>query len=349
MKKLIILLFSFISMHLFSQVDCKIHVFDTTVCAGSAVKLWTGFGPDTLYYWEPPGVLSSSPLVEIEIYDTTTVYLKIFDGADTSLICEDSLELDLYPRVLIELDQLNKGCPEECKAQVKASANGGFPPYRYVWNAPVAPNDSSLALGLCTHDAYSLFVFDTVCIYDTMYKVIGYDMPEIELSVDPGDTVYLVNPQATFYFENKSADSIPLTNWVWIFGDGTSSNEVSPTHVFMQNDTVKFTYTTLDGCDSTILKMIFVKELELEIPNVFTPNGDGINDFFVIENLEQYTGNDLVVINRWGQKIHEASNYNGDWGGGNNPDGTYFYILKAYGLFEEDTFRGTIAILGSGN
>ncbi len=346
MKRFIILSFTIISLHVQGQT-CDIFVNDTTVCAGSPINIWTDFSADHLYYWDPPGELSSSSLVEIEIYDTTIVYLKIYTRDDTTLVCENSLELEIHPRVVIELDQQNIGCPVDCKAQVKAYASGGYPPYRFAWNAPVAPNDSSLALGLCSNDLYSLQVFDTVCVYDTLYNVIGYDMPEIEITTDPGDTVYMVNPQATFYFENLSADSIPLTNWVWIFSDGTSSNEVSPTHVFARNDTVKFTYTTINACDSTIWKFIYVKELELKIANVFTPNGDGINDFFVIEDLDKYVGNEIVIFNRWGQKVYEQSDYTGTWDGDNNVDGTYFYILRAIGYFEEDVFKGVVTIMGN--
>ena len=64
------------------------------------------------------------------------------------------------------------------------------------------------------------------------------------------------------------------------------------------------------------------------IPNVFTPNGDGFNDYLIFENLEYYPNNKVVVFNRWGQKVLEASPYKNDWDGDDYSDGTYFYILE---------------------
>lgn len=66
---------------------------------------------------------------------------------------------------------------------------------------------------------------------------------------------------------------------------------------------------------------------KLNIPNVFTPNGDGINDRFVIENLDKYTANRLVISDRSGKTVFETINYKNDWDGANLPQGVYFYIL----------------------
>ncbi len=66
----------------------------------------------------------------------------------------------------------------------------------------------------------------------------------------------------------------------------------------------------------------------LEIPNVFTPNGDGYNDFFVIKNLDKYSENSLLVADRNGKIVYDKNNYQNDWGGQNLPDGTYYYIVS---------------------
>jgi len=73
-------------------------------------------------------------------------------------------------------------------------------------------------------------------------------------------------------------------------------------------------------------------------PNeVLTPNGDGQNDTFIIPGIEFYPDNNIVIVNRWGNKVYEKSGYNNEWGGeassskvGSSalPVGTYFYVLK---------------------
>ncbi|MBD8487797.1 gliding motility-associated C-terminal domain-containing protein [Echinicola sp. CAU 1574] len=70
-------------------------------------------------------------------------------------------------------------------------------------------------------------------------------------------------------------------------------------------------------------------QFEITIPNVFTPNGDGMNDTWQIEGLaELYPENDLIVVNRWGGEVYKVSNYNNDWDGGSLNEGTYYYKLK---------------------
>ena len=87
--------------------------------------------------------------------------------------------------------------------------------------------------------------------------------------------------------------------------------------------------------DPTVSEVILS---EIFIPEGFSPNGDGTNDVLVIRGLEIYPDNSILIFNRWGNKVFEASPYNNDWngismfgltvGGKELPEGTYFYILK---------------------
>lgn len=65
--------------------------------------------------------------------------------------------------------------------------------------------------------------------------------------------------------------------------------------------------------------------MDLVFPNVFTPNGDGINDQFVIANVDKYPGNTLQISDRSGKLVYSCSNYQNDWEARNLPDGTYYY------------------------
>ncbi|WP_211657650.1 Ig-like domain-containing protein [Parapedobacter composti] len=85
----------------------------------------------------------------------------------------------------------------------------------------------------------------------------------------------------------------------------------------------------------------------LEIPNLFTPNGDGLNDRFVIKNLMQYQGRELLILNRWGNQVYKSTNYNNDWDGGSLAEGTYYYILRVRGNNNGEwrTYKGAVAII----
>ncbi|HEY9259018.1 gliding motility-associated C-terminal domain-containing protein, partial [Chitinophaga sp.] len=86
--------------------------------------------------------------------------------------------------------------------------------------------------------------------------------------------------------------------------------------------------------------------IPFKIPNVFTPNGNGSNDKFVIKGLELYSENELLVFNRWNANVYQQKNYQNDWDGSGLNEGTYFYILK---LKDSNnvwhTYKGNVLIL----
>jgi gliding motility-associated-like protein len=88
----------------------------------------------------------------------------------------------------------------------------------------------------------------------------------------------------------------------------------------------------------TAVVIINVIENALKIPDGFSPDGDGVNEYFVIPGIEKYPNNTLRVINRWGEEVFVRYRYANDWGGepnlglrlqdGKLPGGTYFYIFE---------------------
>jgi gliding motility-associated-like protein len=83
---------------------------------------------------------------------------------------------------------------------------------------------------------------------------------------------------------------------------------------------------------------------DIVIPNVFSPNGDNVNDLFVIENLEAFNNVRLKIFNRWGRLLYQSDDYKNTWNGGNATDGTYFYVLYIPTASIKD-YTGTITIL----
>jgi gliding motility-associated-like protein len=83
-----------------------------------------------------------------------------------------------------------------------------------------------------------------------------------------------------------------------------------------------------------------------EVPNVITPNGDGLNDVFIVKNITVYPENTLSIFNRWGKKVYEKQGYKNDWDGGGLEDGTYYYVLKIEGRRPFD-FHGTVNIFNT--
>ena len=94
-----------------------------------------------------------------------------------------------------------------------------------------------------------------------------------------------------------------------------------------------FTYELCNngGCDTAIVE-VTVSCDKIKIYNGFSPNGDGVNDYFVIEGIENFKDNTVSVFNRWGTQVMTTKGYKNDWNGKwdnvDLPDGTYFYIFN---------------------
>ena len=81
----------------------------------------------------------------------------------------------------------------------------------------------------------------------------------------------------------------------------------------------------------------------IEIPNVFTPNGDGINDTFSFPKLELFHENELQVYDRNGSEVYSKQNYNGNWAGGDLSPGVYYYSFTE--KRNQKTYKGWVQIL----
>jgi gliding motility-associated-like protein len=149
-------------------------------------------------------------------------------------------------------------------------------------------------------------------------------------------------------FTNLSSSSSTTTGTssitsVWSFGNGisqiTTSASISPSTTYTNAGTYTVTmYVSKGTCLDTVSKVITVEmPSKLDVPNVFTPNGDGSNDVFFLKvaNLTDISAN---IFDRWGNKVYESTSSTGNiaWdgtgmSGKDLPAGTYFYIIKATG------------------
>ncbi|MGD1846356.1 MAG: gliding motility-associated C-terminal domain-containing protein [Salibacteraceae bacterium] len=145
--------------------------------------------------------------------------------------------------------------------------------------------------------------------------------------------------------------SVPDTvGFTWTFGDGATSNLQSPTHIYAANGVYTAVLANISqfGCVDTQSVNIFVFDsVQFIIPNVFTPNGDGINDVFDVQVIGA-TEFDVVIFNRWGNRIYEWKNFPHYWDGFRYKDGIYFYVVKAKGL-DGKTYEktGHVTLMGS--
>ena len=146
-------------------------------------------------------------------------------------------------------------------------------------------------------------------------------------------------------FTNNSPEDVE--SYFWDFGNELTSDKRDPTEQ-LYYEPGKYTAMlvteslTEDGfsCLDTTYREINVPEYS--IPNVITPNGDGMNDKLIITGLKEETN--LFIYNRWGIKVDEVTDYHNGWDGGDLKDGSYFYQVTRQDGGVIEGFEGWIDI-----
>jgi gliding motility-associated-like protein len=146
----------------------------------------------------------------------------------------------------------------------------------------------------------------------------------------------------TVGFTASNSNDINSANYIWNFGNGTSltsTNSAAANAIYSSPGTYTVMLISQKGdCIDTTYKTIKVElPSKLEVPNVFTPNGDGSNDVFFLKvaNMGEIHA---IIFDRWGNKIYETTSSTGNisWDGKNlnGKDcaaGVYFYVITADG------------------
>lgn len=189
--------------------------------------------------------------------------------------------------------------------------------------------------------------------------VYSYIVTANNNSVPTGTDVkvtYVLPPQITLAPQGTGFSNIsynPVTHTLtWNVGQVTSHNPITltiPVKVLTKGSIesiVNIKGKEVDPVMANNVAQVVQQVNPLIIPNAFTPNGDGVNDTFVIPGLDTYTQNEIVIINRWGNNVYEKKNYQNDWTGNGLPEGTYFYVLKVFtegGVW--DSYKGYVTLL----
>ena len=376
-----------------AQDPCEITCSaEMPICSESAVTLSVPNNYQYTYLWTPSGKTTNS--ITVRPFETTT-YQVIIRDQDSIVVCNPQITVEVMPRFEVKFRQVKLTCSNHEEengrnAQVVAAVDSLSavyePPFNYQWEISplhIAPGDPTWAIGLEAYKYYFIKVTDgRGCVQRDSISPKAYPNPLVEISADPGDTVYLQNPHVTYSYENLSADTLDISNFYWILNQqyNITSTELEPRFTYVETGefSTELKVYNPQGCDTTYRHTIKVEPVKLKIPNVFTPNGDGTNDYFIIsldgssdmpsggdshrsrddgdsgleyENYEPlnryYESTELTIFNRWGRVVYHSKDYQNNWDGGGLSDGTYFYVLKCHGLKNDATYQGSVMIIKS--
>ncbi len=216
-------------------------------------------------------------------------------------------------------------------ADVTASGGGGN--YTYLWSDSTT---TSTVSGL-TAGNYSVTVTDdNGCTNSTSVNVMETPGPAAYFSAHPNVLTIMDGPVS--FIDNSSGT---VTSWEWNFGDGSQNgNGQELSHDYNNVGTYLVTLIVIDnnGCTDTATDTIKVKEIfTFYAPNAFTPDGDGINDFFYPDGINWDPDHyEMYIFDRWGNLIYQTKTVEDKWNGTVNNKGTqddmlvdvYVYLIK---------------------
>ena len=299
---------------------------DTTICSGDAIQL-TAIGM-TDYSWQPASGLNnvniSSPVANPQASIQYTVNATDQYGCTVT----ESIIITVVekPDISFTADTL-KGCKP---------LHVNFSPYstnqivNYVWDF------GDLSSGFANNSFLEnpSHVYNNSGTYGASITLTSVTGCKNTITYNNLITVY-PQPEASFYYLPREGDidnmlfsffdeSVDATIWNWNFGDENSgtdnfANTYNPQHLY---NTAGFydvwLFVTSDfGCtDSTSGKVIIRGDYNLYIPNAFTPDGDGLNDYFMPEGVE-INNNAFVmyIYDRWGELVFMTDDVNYPWDG----------------------------------
>jgi gliding motility-associated-like protein len=303
---------------------------DTTVCEGTQLQLNASTtNPTATYEWEPSTGLSCSNCPNpIFTADSSMFYtVRIWNNDSCSVV--RPIKINVRPRPIFgEIVTTASECGASTgSATLNASPNNGIVDSWQEVGGNNQPSNIFQNLGSGNHTFF--FIDTNGCQSNDSIIVID----EVNSTV----ANFTANPMSgavplDVSFTNTSLNA---SNYEWSVNGNNEGNNLS-NYTFDPSGTYVVTLVAWQNdpaCADTAYKTIFVYDsLLVEIPNVFTPNGDGLNDFFSI-NSNMPINCHLVIVNRWGNVMHE---FNGDISAGTTNlwdatlanEGVYFYTLR---------------------
>ena len=298
---------------------------DTALCEGEIITLTAGQGYDQ-YQWNT-GHTNADLLLEM-----SGVYSVTVSNIYGNVYCSDSdtIKVTFVPNININLGK------DTCsKETITLDATQPYSNISYQWsNGSNSPTIQVSNIGTYW-----------VSAINSIYNICG-DADTINVRIIPDAVVSLPDMITMCSHESYILSASQPNNNIYQFIWSTGSTE--PIYIINTPDAGIYDISVkVIGCDTVYGSTnLIVENCEIEIPNIITPNGDGINDLFYITNVEFYPNSEIKIYNRWGKLIYENNNYQGDWDASNMSDGTYYYIFKLnYGKGKIKEYSGTISVL----
>lgn len=199
----------------------------------------------------------------------------------------------------------------------------------YVWST--GATGTSISVNPISTTIYSVVGSSAASCTNTATFTLNVitEKPEI---LDLNSVVFCLDSIKNITIHVSNGNPPYSINWLIPNNGIVPFDTINTSYYFTQSNTpssASYVVIVTDQClyHDTVTVEISTVDCDVLVPNVVTPNGDGVNDYFKIRGLENFSGSSLTVFNRWGNKIYANDDYKNDWKP-NVVDGTYFYIIN---------------------
>lgn len=267
-----------------------------------------------------------------------TYSLTITDAAGCST--SRNVTIDAPDAIAMEVVVTDVKCYGDRDGKVEVTANGGTEPYRYSVERILELSTSSLFTNIGA-GYYNVRVTDANGCEVTKSAVVK--QPE-EIKVEAVTEDPFCKNSRTGWISVSAIGGVVPYQYYW-------DNYMSDSSLMLNIPEGQYTVGVVDanGCKSLNVKVTLVDvDVDcLRIPNVFTPNGDGINDEWIIANLNMFPEAQIYVFNRWGQLMYKTTGDGEPWDGSYRghyvPAGTYIYVIDLFN--DDEPYKGTVTIV----
>jgi len=318
----------------------------TLTCPGQSVTLISivnGGNPGYTFNWTPGNVNTPNYTIPA-INQTTTYILQVTDACNTSVYDTVTVNVNYTPLQVTgnSGDSVLNCVGNDHLIDIYTIVTNGTAPYTFAWSN--SSSDSLVNVNITSPTTYYVTVTD-VCNF-TVTDTINFTFTPytpMTIGISSVDSICIGSTTPLTAIVNNG---YPPYSYFWTDGISFSGNGNPIDYSTLNASSQLITLSVTDQCNVTEQTTYTIEAIACEviIPNIFTPNGDGSNDFLVFKNLQYFPDNKLVIFNRWGKKIYEKTGYQNDWNGDNHSDGTYFFILELND-FANTLHKGSITIL----
>lgn len=294
-----------------------------SICSGLTTNLCantTGGTGGNIYSWQPGGY--STPCITVSPASTITYTVTITDNCGTTTTAGATVNVNPLPIVNFT-NNISQGCVPLCIQFFNTTTLPQGGPAQYVWSFGNGDSSHLKAPFYCYPNGGNYGITLTVTSDSgcsaTLFKagiIKVFSKPDAAFSISPQPATIL---DPIIQFTDQSADTLGIASRAWTFNDepDTTIHIQNPVHTYQDTGSYCATLIVTDtkGCADTVTNCLVIGPVyTLYIPSAFSPNGDGLNDFFApkgqdIKSFEMY------IFDRWGMVVCHTTDINQGWNG----------------------------------